>query len=203
MKNNGHKNRKALVKIKSLPIMPANLIDQAITSGADLEKLEKLLILQERFEANEAKKAYHRAMTAFKANPPDIEKDRKVKFLNVKYSHASLANVTKKINEALSKHGLSASWSVTQNNNISVTCKITHEQGYSEETTITAPADSTGSKNVIQAIGSTISYLERYSILALTGLTTYEMDNDANNVNNANNVVETTIKVSSDGNIEI
>ena len=84
-----------------------------------------------------------------------------------------------------------------------MTCKITHEQGYSEETTITAPADLTGSKNVIQAIGSTISYLERYSILALTGLTTYEMDNDANNVNNANNVVETTIKVSSDGNIEI
>ena len=38
---------------------PAFVISQAISSGADLDKLEKLLALQERWEANEAKKAYH------------------------------------------------------------------------------------------------------------------------------------------------
>lgn len=157
---------------------PAEIIKQAITGGCDLEKLEKLLILQERFEANEAKKAYHRAMTAFKLNPPEIEKDKKVSYGTTKYSHATLANVTQKINEALSKHGLSASWNVNQNGAISVTCRITHEQGHSEETTLTAPADASGSKNAIQSIGSTITYLERYSLLALTGLATHEMDDD-------------------------
>lgn len=160
------------------PGSPAEMIRQAITDGSDLEKLEKLLSLQERWEATEAKKAYHKAMAAFKSNPPDIEKDKKVAFGTTKYNHATLANVTKKINQALSRHGLSASWMVSQNGSVSVTCKITHEQGHSEETTLSAPADTSGSKNAIQSIGSTITYLERYSLLALTGLATHEMDDD-------------------------
>jgi len=162
----------------NVSISPLETIQKAIAGGADLEKLEKLLTLQERWEASEAKKAYHRAMTAFKANPPEIEKDKTVAFGNTKYNHASLANVTAKINGALSLHGLSASWIVNQNGAVSVTCKITHEQGHSEETTLTAPIDVSGSKNAIQAIGSTISYLSRYSLLCITGLATQDMDDD-------------------------
>ena len=130
---------------------PAEMIKEAISGGANLDQLEKLLTLQERWEANEAKKAYHRAMAAFKANPPEIEKDKKVAFGNTKYNHATLANVTKKINDSLCKHGLSASWIVTQSGAVSVTCRITHEQGHSEETTLSAPADTSGSKNAIQS----------------------------------------------------
>lgn len=157
---------------------PAELIHQAVANGADLTKLEKLLELQERWETNEAKKSYHKAMAAFKANPPDIEKDKKVSFGNTKYSHATLANVVEKINAALSRHGLSASWMVNQNGTVSVTCKITHVHGHHEETTLAAPADNSGSKNSIQAIGSTITYLQRYTLLALTGLATHDMDDD-------------------------
>lgn len=163
---------------------PASIICQAITGGADLEKLEKLLELQERWEANEAKKAYNHAMAAFKAHPPDIEKDKKVEFKTsvgmMRYNHASLANVTEKINASLSRYGLSASWITAQSPNgvISVTCKITHDLGHSETTTLSAGPDGSGSKNSIQAIGSTISYLERYTLLALTGLATHEMDDD-------------------------
>jgi len=160
---------------------PSDLIKLAISGGADLEKLEKLLILQERYEYNESKKAYNEAMAAFKADPPQIDKDRSVSFGSGKaaYKHASLYNVTQKISSALSKHGLSASWSVKQEGAISVTCKITHIKGYSEETTISAPSDTSGSKNAIQAIGSTITYLERYGLLALCGLATFDSDTDA------------------------
>ena len=162
--------------------VPAELIRIAVEKGSDLEKLEKVLELQERWEKNEARKAYHSAMAAFKANPPKINKDKKVGYTTnagkVGYSHASLANVTEKINSELSKHGLSASWVTTQNGSIVVTCKITHKLGHSEETTLSAPSDTTGSKNAIQAIGSTITYLERYTLLALTGLATFEMDDD-------------------------
>jgi len=161
---------------------PAALIQQAVAGGADLEKLKGLMELQERWDANEARKAYHKAMAEFKANPPKIDKDQTVKYKEVKYSHASLANVTEKINEALSKCGLSASWSTKQNGAVIVTCKITHVQGHSEETSLSAPADVTGSKNPIQAIGSTITYLERYTLLALTGLATYEQDDDAKDI---------------------
>lgn len=157
---------------------PAELIRQAVTGKADLVQLEKLLSLQEKWEAKEAKKEYHRAMAEFKANPPKIDKDKTVAYKEVKYSHASLANVSTKINTELSKHGLSASWTTQQNGAIQVTCKITHIQGHSEETTLSAAADATGSKNSIQAIGSTITYLERYTLLALTGLATHDADND-------------------------
>jgi hypothetical protein len=157
---------------------PADLIRMAVSGGADLDKLEKLLALQERWEANEARKAYHKAMAEFKKNPPEIDKDKKVSYGTTKYNHASLANVVEKITAELSKHGLSASWTTKQDEKISVTCRITHVLGHSEETTIAAMADTSGSKNSIQAIGSTISYLERYSVLSILGLATKEQDDD-------------------------
>ena len=157
---------------------PAAMIKMAVEGKADLDKLEKLLGLQERWEAGEARKAYHVAMAKFKENPPKIDKDKTVKYKDVKYNHASLANVTDKISAELSKYGLSASWQTKQNGAITVTCKITHSQGHSEETTLSAPADATGSKNAIQAIGSTITYLQRYTLLALAGLATHDQDND-------------------------
>jgi len=163
--------------------LPIELIQAAITQGSNLEQLEKLLSLQERWEQNEAKKAYNKAMAAFKANPPKIDKDRHVGYSTAKgkvgYSHASLYNVVEKITAELSKHGLSASWRTEQNNNqIKVSCRISHELGHFEETSLTADADNSGSKNSIQAIGSTVTYLQRYSILSLTGLATYDQDND-------------------------
>jgi len=162
---------------------PSILIELAINQGVDLDKIEKMLILQERWEKNEAKKAYVRAMTEFKADPPKIEKDRHVKYDTSKgkvdYRHASLANVTDKISFVLSKNGLSASWKTEQQNgNVTVICTITHELGHSESTSLSGAADLTGSKNPIQAIGSTISYLQRYTLLALSGLATHDMDDD-------------------------
>lgn len=162
---------------------PAELIQSAIASGADLEKLEKLLDLQIKWEENEAKKAYNKAMAEFKANPPKIEKDRHVGYQTSKgkvgYSHASLYNVVEKISSELSKYGLSATWRTAQNDKlVTVSCRITHEKGHSEETSLSAPSDDSGSKNAIQAIGSTVTYLQRYSLLSMTGLATHDQDTD-------------------------
>ena len=168
---------------------PANMMKEAIAAGGniDLDKLERFMHLQAEYEKKEAKKAYTEAMADFKKNPPDIEKDRRVSYTTSKgtteYKHATLANVTEKINDGLSEHGLSASWSTSQDNgNVSVTCKITHVMGHSEETTLTASPDTSGSKNSIQALGSTITYLERYTLLLLTGLATKDMDDDGQGV---------------------
>ena len=167
-------------KREAIGMLPSELIRVAVDKGADLDKLEKLLALQERYDRNEAKKAYNKAMTDFKANPPQINKDKRVSYGagRAEYNHASLYNVTDKINAELSKHGLSASWATKQNGQVVVTCKITHVKGHSEETELSAPADASGGKNAIQAIGSTVTYLERYTLLALTGLATFEQDDD-------------------------
>lgn len=162
---------------------PAHLLNIAIEKGADLDKLEKLMDLQMRWEQNNARKAYHEAMAQFKANPPEIGKNRHVKYQTAKgtteYNHADLFNVTEKINSELSKYGLSASWTTAQGEKmISVTCKITHIQGHSESTTLSSSPDDSGGKNSIQAIGSAVTYLQRYTLLALCGLATREQDND-------------------------
>lgn len=165
---------------------PASMMLAAMSKGMDLDKLEKFMELQAKWESQQAKKAFTEAMANFKRTPPKIGKDRHVKIElksggKMEYSHASLANVTEQINSALGEHGLSAAWNTVQDGNkVTVTCTITHKLGHSECTSLTAAPDDSGSKNAIQAIGSTISYLERYTILALTGLATADMDTDAN-----------------------
>ena len=168
----------------SIQLSPAQMILEMSKSGIDVEKMKSLLELQKEWESNEARKAYHKAMAEFKANPPKIEKDKSASFGTGKaaFKHASLANVCEKINSELSKHGLSASWTTKQNGSIVVTCKITHELGHSEETSLSAQSDTSGNKNSIQAIGSTITYLERYTLLAITGLATTDQDDDGNSV---------------------
>lgn len=158
-------------------------LELAIEKGSPLEQLEKFMELKDRWEKNEARKAYVKAMADFKSNPPEIGKDRHVKFATQKgiteYDHATLGNVTSKINTALSEYGLSSGWRTSQSGDlITVTCTITHIMGHSESTAIAASPDTSGGKNSIQAIGSTISYLERYTILALTGLATFDQDDD-------------------------
>ncbi len=160
------------------------MISDAISNGMTMEHIEKFMELHERNEANEAKKAYHKAFAAFKANPPTIIKDMKVSHAakggQKKYNHASIGNVVSSIIEGLGEHGLSHHWPLTQSKDeITVECILTHELGYSEKTSLTAPPDPSGGKNTIQSIASTVTYLQRYTLLSITGMATSEMDDDA------------------------
>jgi hypothetical protein len=162
---------------------PAVLLSLAIEKGLDIDKIEKMLVLQEKWDATQARKAYYVAMAAFKAEPLEIEKDRHVKFQTTKgvteYDHATLGNVINQINGGLSKYGLSAAWELAQDKTqVTVTCRISHALGHSESTSLTAGLDDTGGKNVIQQLGSTISYLERYTVMALTGTASKFQDDD-------------------------
>lgn len=160
-------------------ITPMGMLQIAVQQGADLDKLEKLMQLQERWESNEARKAFVSAMSSFKANPPEIFKNKHVKFGNTEYDHATLDNVSIAIGESLSKHGLSHRWETSQTEGkIKVTCVITHNLGHSEEVALESTADTSGAKNSIQAIGSTVTYLQRYTLLAATGMAVQDQDDD-------------------------
>lgn len=165
--------------INAPAITPMAMLQIAVQQGADLDKLEKLMQLQERWEASEARKAFVSAMSAFKANPPELFKNKHVKFGNTEYDHATLDNVSIAIGEALSKHGLSHRWETSQaDGKIKVTCVITHNLGHSEEVSLESTADTSGAKNSIQAIGSTVTYLQRYTLLAATGMAVQDQDDD-------------------------
>lgn len=161
---------------------PIDLLRIAVTQGADIDKLEKLMVLQERWEKNEARKAYVAAMNKFKENPPTISKNKLVSFDTSKgrteYRHATLDHVCDEITKALSAVGISHAWKVKQDKDIiTVICVLTHVQGHSEETELFGGPDNSGTKNSIQAISSTVTYLERYTLLAACGLAP-ENDND-------------------------
>ena len=161
-------------------ITPMQMLNMAVSQGADLDKLTKLMDLQERWEKNEARKAYVSAITAFKANPPKILKTKDVGFGKTSYKHATLDNASELIGAALAEHGISHRWDVEQLEGgvIRVTCILTHVQGHCEHVPMQASPDTSGSKNSIQAIGSTTSYLQRYTLFAATGLAAKDSDDD-------------------------
>lgn len=155
---------------------PAELIQLAITNKVDLIQAEKLLELQAKFEANEARKAYHRAMSEFKANPLIVTKDK----LNKQYGsmYTSLSNLVNTVNPLLSKHNLSARWDIEQNGIIKVICRITHVLGHSETASMSALEDKSGSKNPIQQIKSTITYLKSVTFESICGLASTDANVD-------------------------
>jgi hypothetical protein len=161
---------------KQLATTPMHLIEMAVAQGADVDKLAKLMDLQMRWEQDVARKAFVAAMTRFKADPPTIVKNKHVKHND--FWHATLDNVVEVAAGALSKVGITHRWRTSCDPKIRVTCILTHELGHSEETTLEAGPDTSGSKNSIQAIASTVTYLERYTLLAATGLATQGQDND-------------------------
>lgn len=159
----------------SAAITPMDMIDRAIQSGASVEALERLMALQERWEANQGRKAYDAAISAAKAEIPPILKNREVDFTSQKgrtnYRHEDMAQIASTIDPILSSHGLSYRFRTTQTEGgVSVTCIISHRDGYSEETTLTGAPDQSGNKNSIQAVGSTVTYLQRYTLKSALGL---------------------------------
>lgn len=161
-----------------------SVLQLAVEKGASVEALSKLLELQERWEANEARKAFVTALAAFKSNPPKLEKVKQVNFAsksggNVNYKYAPLDYICAEIGGALSKHGLSFTWNVGQETSgIKVTCILRHEQGHSESVMMAAALHDDQRMNAIQRLGATITYLERYTLLAATGLATADQDTD-------------------------
>ena len=165
--------------VQQLAITPMQMLQIAVQQNADLAKLEQLMALQERWEKNEARRAYVVAINAFKADAPALTKNKHVKFGTTEYDHATLDKVCEIVGKALSGHGLSHRWEVEQKEPmITVTCVITHEKGHAERVQMQATADASGSKNSIQAIGSTVTYLQRYTLLAATGLAAKGQDDD-------------------------
>lgn len=172
---------------RTAPVTPMQMLQIAVERGADLDMLDKLMALQERWEAAQARKAFVAALSAFKANPPTVLKNKRAGFESrrtgdkTEYEYATLDVVCDVIGAALSQHELSHRWEVAQNPDglIRVTCILMHGQGHSESVSLQAGADQSGSKNNIQAVGSTVTYLERYTLLAVTGLAARGQDSDA------------------------
>ena len=163
----------------NLAVSPSVLLQMAVSQDLDIDKLEKLVAMNERFEAREARKAFYAALAKFQSMVPDIPKTTKVEFGSTKYSYAPIGSITKTIAPALLECGLAYRWDFDTTGEIIVGCIVTHINGHSETTTMSAPADDSGKKNAVQSRASTITYLQRYTLIGALGLATAADDNDA------------------------
>jgi hypothetical protein len=162
----------------TVDVTPLGLLQMAVQQKANVDQLTKLFELHERWQVGQACQAFHAAMAKLKQRQPKILKNKHSILDGMEYDHATLDHVTEAITESLSAVGISHRWVVSQSHEIAVTCVLTHEMGHREETTLSALPDTSGSKNSIQAIGSTVTYLERYTLLAATGMAAAGTDND-------------------------
>ena len=151
----------------------------ALDSNADVSKLEKMIELQERVMANQAKQQFDQAMLNFQIKKPVIEKSAVAN----KTKYAKLPNIQAAIDPVLREYGLFTRWytTATQSGKTRVTCIVTHIGGHSETSSMDVSPDKSGSKNEIQAEGSAITYAQRYTLCSLLGLVLSE-DTDGNSV---------------------
>jgi hypothetical protein len=147
-----------------------------VQGGQSLDIIDKLMNLQERWEANQGRKAFDQAIAAAKADIRPVIKNKVVDFTNkagqrTHYQYEDLAEIARTVDPILGAHGLSYRYRTKQDGNrVSVTCVVSHKDGYSEETSLSAANDESGNKNSIQSIGSAITFLQRYTLKAALGL---------------------------------
>lgn len=176
--------KKAVAVPKStaqLAVHPGQVIMALATQeNVDVDKMHALFELQTKYEANEARKAYHAAMAHFRAIVPEVVFDKEVAYDNVYYEYNTLAGTLKQIQDSLKECHLSISWTygTTEKGDTLVTCIVTHAQGHSESTSLAAAADNSGKKNAIQAVKSTTSYLRRITMEGMLGLAAKADDDD-------------------------
>lgn len=172
--------------ISHLPADPmVSMIERLVLNpDADLDKLERMLALKREHDRDNARISFARALAGARSQIPPIMKDATVDFKNkdgrrTHYQHETLAGIARVIDPILSEYGLSYRFRTDQGSGgVRVTCIIAHSDGHSEETSLTCAPDGSGQKNPFQAVGSAVTYLQRYTLKAALGLSA-EVDDDA------------------------
>lgn len=166
-----------------------SIVDQMLsiamrTDGVDVDKLERLYALKQKYDEDEARKDFVDAMSQFRAEPIAITKNKHVSFTTrdgdtTAYDHAELADVTEVVGPIMAKHRLSFRWNPRkEGDRVVVDTIVQHANGHSETVTLDGPLDASGKKNAIQQLGSTITYLQRYGLMAVLGVAARGQDND-------------------------
>ena len=156
--------------------------------NANVEKVRELFKLRQEMLADDAKRAYDAALSEMQPALPVVDRKGRITIRDktneniIKQStpYALFEDINEAIRPVLAKHGFALSFrtGLAGDGKINVTGILSHKAGHREETTMTLPHDSTGSKNAVQAVGSSTSYGKRYVTCALLNISTRGEDDD-------------------------
>jgi len=162
---------------------PMSMISHAIDKGATVETLEKMFALQERWEANQAKKKFDKAMSDFQAKCPVIKKNKDVfdKQGKLRYSYALLDSIVSQTRKLISEAGLSYRFANTKTETeMVVECIVTHIDGHSQSSPFTVAIGTEQYMTDTQKMGARSTFAKRYAFCDAFGIMTGDEDNDAN-----------------------
>lgn len=153
-----------------------SVIERAATNPeVDIDKMERLLDMQERMLDRQAKAALNMSFKSAVSQIPAIEKAAKAH----NSSYAKLEHINKAVKPILEKNGLALTYELTFNGNcVNVKAVLLHEQGARIESQFEAEFDKSGSKNPVQARASSVTYGKRHAMCALLNITLFEEDDD-------------------------
>lgn len=181
--------------LPGVPNEPITILDiinrAAFDPSVDSGKIEMLLRMAREFKHDDAKAAYAKALIAMKPKLPVIDRKGRIT-IHEKGMPKTAENVTQStpyalwedidaaITPILAQHGFVLTFRTGSmpDGKITVTGVLMHEMGHSEEATMPLPLDTSGSKNNVQAAGSSTSYGKRYTAMALLNIRTKGEDDD-------------------------
>jgi len=170
---------------RAVAVQPDNTIMAVISRAAsdptcDIDKLERLMAMHERMQARDAEADFNAAMAAMQSDIPSIAERGAIVVNGQKRSdYATFEDINDVIKPIMQTHGFAITFKVENvPAGLSVTGILMHRAGHRESTTMLLPLDTSGSKNAVQAVGSSTSYGKRYVMSALLNLTTRGEDDD-------------------------
>lgn len=160
-----------------LPSMtPDQMAFQLIRNGADFQSVREMVALSKEIAADKARNVFNEAVALAKSEIPVISKNATG---HNNKTYANFAAYAAVVDPIIAKHGLRYRFKTDQADRITVTCVLSHKDGHSEENSLSGPVDTSGNKNAMQAIGSTLTYLQRYTLIQALGLAASDDDDAA------------------------
>lgn len=160
----------------SMPLTPMQMAYQLAAKGTDPAAIREILDIGREIERDAARREFDAAFSAAKAEIPPIIKNRTVDFTSPKgrthYRHEDLGEIARVVNPILARYGLSYRFRTEEleGGRVRVICRVAHRGGHAEENSLSGAKDDSGNKNNLQQAGSTITYLQRYTLKAALGL---------------------------------
>jgi hypothetical protein len=153
----------------------------------NVDKFERLMNMRRSLETERASIAFAEAFADLQPDLPTIDRKGRIVVYSKadrekaggvpadaepiqKTPYATLDDILEAIREPLHKHGFSLRFEhdTTTDGRLVTTAILRHREGHSERAT--APPlqhDSSGSKNNVQAVGSSLTYGRRYALMAV------------------------------------
>jgi len=158
-----------------------NVVERASANeNFDADKLDKLLAMYERIMARNAEMAFNKDFAEMQSELPVIQENGEIVIREVVQSrYAKFEDINDIVKPILKAHGFAITFKTkTVADGITVTAILMHKDGHREDTEMTLHADTSGNKNAVQGVGSSVSYAKRYGLIALLNITTRGEDDD-------------------------